>query len=119
MSNRNNKNPSLPKPGELHPLHPEIFENQATINLGTLGHVSHGKSTLVECLTGIKPLKQSVRNFPFHLISRPNLSEALPSDWAMQTLKCTSATNVLLQTVMLPSGVTFMALSIVNIATNR
>lgn len=59
MSNQTNKNPSLPKPGELHPLHPEILENQATINLGTLGHVSHGKSTLVECLTGIKPLKQS------------------------------------------------------------
>jgi translation initiation factor 2 subunit 3 len=33
------------------------MKNQATINLGTLGHVSHGKSTLVEALSGIKPMK--------------------------------------------------------------
>jgi translation initiation factor 2 subunit 3 len=32
---------------------------QATINIGTLGHVSHGKSTLVQALTGIKPMKHS------------------------------------------------------------
>lgn len=37
----------------------DIIKNQATINIGTLGHVSHGKSTLVEALTGIKPMKDS------------------------------------------------------------
>ncbi len=36
-----------------------IIKNQATINIGTLGHVSHGKSTLVHALTGIKPMKHS------------------------------------------------------------
>eukprot|EP01114_Cavostelium_apophysatum_P013969 TRINITY_DN3496_c0_g2_i3.p1 TRINITY_DN3496_c0_g2~~TRINITY_DN3496_c0_g2_i3.p1 ORF type:complete len:255 (+),score=58.04 TRINITY_DN3496_c0_g2_i3:383-1147(+) len=42
---------------DLSPLSPWIIENQATINIGTLGHVSHGKSTIVESLSGIKPLK--------------------------------------------------------------
>ncbi len=37
----------------------QIMKNQATINIGTLGHVSHGKSTLVHTLTGIKPMKHS------------------------------------------------------------
>ena len=44
----------------LNPLSPEIIENQATISIGTLGHVSHGKSTLVEALSGIKPLKHDL-----------------------------------------------------------
>lgn len=34
-----------------------IIQNQATICLGTIGHVAHGKSTLVKSLTGIKPAK--------------------------------------------------------------
>lgn len=28
---------------DLNPLSPEIIKNQATIIIGTLGHVSHGK----------------------------------------------------------------------------
>jgi translation initiation factor 2 subunit 3 len=35
------------------------IKNQATINIGTLGHVSHGKSTFTHALTGIKPMKHS------------------------------------------------------------
>lgn len=35
------------------------MENQATINIGTLGHVSHGKSTLTKALTGTKTMKHS------------------------------------------------------------
>ena len=30
----------------------EIIKNQATINIGTIGHVSHGKSTVVHAITG-------------------------------------------------------------------
>lgn len=41
----------------LHPLLPEILQKQATCNIGTLGHVSHGKSTLVEGISSIKPIK--------------------------------------------------------------
>lgn len=44
---------------DLTPLSVEIMKKQVTINLATLGHVSHGKSSLVECLTGVKPLRHS------------------------------------------------------------
>ncbi|CAF3050955.1 unnamed protein product [Rotaria socialis] len=37
----------------LTPLTPEIMSRQATINIGTIGHVAHGKSTVVKCLSGI------------------------------------------------------------------
>lgn len=33
--------------------------NQPTLNIGTIGHVAHGKSTLVQSLTGIKTMKHS------------------------------------------------------------
>ena len=29
---------------ELNPLTPEVISRQATINIGTIGHVAHGKS---------------------------------------------------------------------------
>jgi len=44
---------------KLDALSLEIIKNQATINIGTLGHVSHGKSTLVEALTGIKTIRHT------------------------------------------------------------
>lgn len=34
-----------------------IIENQATINIGTIGHVAHGKTTIVQCLSGISTIK--------------------------------------------------------------
>jgi small GTP-binding protein len=37
----------------------EIINNQPIINLGCIGHVSHGKSTLVRALTGVKTQKHS------------------------------------------------------------
>jgi translation initiation factor 2 subunit 3 len=48
----------------------EIIANQATINIGTIGHVAHGKSTLTEALSGIKPVKfkeEKERNITIHL----------------------------------------------------
>ncbi|KAJ2778571.1 eukaryotic translation initiation factor 2 subunit gamma [Coemansia javaensis] len=37
----------------LTPLSMEAMANQATINIGTIGHVAHGKSTLVRALSGV------------------------------------------------------------------
>lgn len=35
----------------LSPLTPEVISRQATINIGTIGHVAHGKSTVVKALS--------------------------------------------------------------------
>jgi len=37
---------------QVSPLNPEIISRQATINIGTIGHVAHGKSTLVRSVSG-------------------------------------------------------------------
>ena len=37
----------------MTPITPEIIRRQATINIGTIGHVAHGKSTVVIGLSGI------------------------------------------------------------------
>jgi len=37
----------------MTPLTPEIISRQATINIGTIGHVAHGKSTLVRAISGV------------------------------------------------------------------
>ncbi|CAI9118636.1 OLC1v1020234C1 [Oldenlandia corymbosa var. corymbosa] len=39
--------------GNLHPLSPEIISYQPTINIGLIGHVAHGKSTVVKAISGI------------------------------------------------------------------
>lgn len=39
---------------ELHPLTPMVISRQATINIGTIGHVAHGKSTVVKAISGVK-----------------------------------------------------------------
>eukprot|EP00045_Choanoeca_perplexa_P006142 m.52184 g.52184 ORF g.52184 m.52184 type:complete len:456 (+) comp13485_c0_seq2:123-1490(+) len=41
----------------LTPLTPEIISRQATINIGTIGHVAHGKSTLVKSISGIHTVR--------------------------------------------------------------
>ena len=40
-------------PTKLTPLSLEVMSRQATINVGTIGHVAHGKSTVVKALTGV------------------------------------------------------------------
>ena len=37
----------------LNPLSPEVISRQATINIGTIGHVAHGKSTVVKAISGV------------------------------------------------------------------
>jgi translation initiation factor 2 subunit 3 len=42
---------------QLHPNLPMIICRQATINIGTIGHVAHGKSTVVKSISGVQPLR--------------------------------------------------------------
>lgn len=41
----------------LGPLSPEIITQQATINIGTIGHVAHGKSTVVKAISGVQTVR--------------------------------------------------------------
>merc|ERR1719221_423357 len=42
---------------KLTPLTPEVISRQATMNVGTIGHVAHGKSTVVRALSGIHTIR--------------------------------------------------------------
>lgn len=42
---------------ELTPLSPEVISRQATINIGTIGHVAHGKSTVVKAISGVQTVR--------------------------------------------------------------
>lgn len=41
----------------LTPLSPQVISRQATINIGTIGHVAHGKSTVVRAVSGIQTVR--------------------------------------------------------------
>ncbi|CAH2353406.1 eukaryotic translation initiation factor 2 subunit gamma [[Candida] railenensis] len=41
----------------LTPLSAEIINRQATINIGTIGHVAHGKSTVVRAISGVQTVR--------------------------------------------------------------
>eukprot|EP00041_Stephanoeca_diplocostata_P006929 m.95913 g.95913 ORF g.95913 m.95913 type:complete len:461 (+) comp16624_c1_seq1:292-1674(+) len=43
--------------GELNPLTPEVISRQATINIGVIGHVAHGKSTVVKSISGVHTVR--------------------------------------------------------------
>ncbi|EEA05257.1 eukaryotic translation initiation factor 2, gamma subunit, putative [Cryptosporidium muris RN66] len=42
---------------KLTPITPEVISRQATINLGTIGHVAHGKSTVVRAISGVQTVR--------------------------------------------------------------
>uniref|UniRef100_A0A915CNY1 protein-synthesizing GTPase n=1 Tax=Ditylenchus dipsaci TaxID=166011 RepID=A0A915CNY1_9BILA len=42
---------------QLTALTEEVISRQATINIGTIGHVAHGKSTLVKAISGVHTVK--------------------------------------------------------------
>ncbi|KFM77086.1 Eukaryotic translation initiation factor 2 subunit 3, partial [Stegodyphus mimosarum] len=42
---------------ELSPLTEEVMSRQATINIGTIGHVAHGKSTIVKAISGVQTVR--------------------------------------------------------------
>ena len=43
--------------GSLTPLSPIVMHRQATINIGTIGHVAHGKSTVVKAISGVQTVR--------------------------------------------------------------
>lgn len=45
---------------EITPLTKEIMSRQATMNIGTIGHVAHGKTTLVRAISGIQTTKHKI-----------------------------------------------------------
>ncbi|KAI0462368.1 eukaryotic translation initiation factor 2 subunit gamma [Komagataella kurtzmanii] len=49
--------PDNPEFEKLTPLSPEIINRQATINIGTIGHVAHGKSTVVRAISGVQTVR--------------------------------------------------------------
>lgn len=49
--------PLNPDFSTLNPLSPEIINRQATINIGTIGHVAHGKSTVVRAISGVQTVR--------------------------------------------------------------
>lgn len=69
------RNPGLSKQSyedipKMHALSPEVISRQATINIGTIGHVSHGKSTLVEAISGVHTVRfhnEKIRNITIKL----------------------------------------------------
>ena len=72
------KNPNLSRqsfstvsdPSKITPLIPEIMSRQATMNIGTIGHVAHGKTTLVRAISGIQTTKhkeEKERNITVYL----------------------------------------------------
>ena len=55
---------------EISPLTFEIMSRQATINVGTIGHVAHGKTTLVKAISGIHTIRSKIekeRNITYNL----------------------------------------------------
>ncbi|KAF8264192.1 elongation factor Tu GTP binding domain-containing protein [Lactarius quietus] len=55
---------------KLSALSPEVISKQATINLGTIGHVAHGKSTVVKAISGVMTVRfknELVRNITIKL----------------------------------------------------
>lgn len=42
---------------QLSPLTEEVISRQATINIGTIGHVAHGKSTVVKAISGVQTVR--------------------------------------------------------------
>ncbi|CRK15375.1 hypothetical protein BN1708_017386, partial [Verticillium longisporum] len=54
----------------LNPLTAEIIARQATINIGTIGHVAHGKSTVVKAISGVQTVRfknELIRNITIKL----------------------------------------------------
>ena len=61
---------TIEDPSKITPLTPEIMSRQATMNIGTIGHVAHGKTTLVRAISGIQTTNiKSKKKEILHIIS--------------------------------------------------
>jgi translation initiation factor 2 subunit 3 len=84
-----------------------VISRQATINIGTIGHVAHGKSTVVKALTGVQTVRfknELERNITIKLgyanakiykcdgVERPNCYASCgsntPDTWESNTPTC-------------------------------
>mmetsp|Transcript_5490 Transcript_5490/g.5663 ORF Transcript_5490/g.5663 Transcript_5490/m.5663 type:complete len:522 (+) Transcript_5490:113-1678(+) len=57
-------------PSRLTALSPDVISRQATINIGTIGHVAHGKSTVVKAISGVQTVRfknELIRNITIKL----------------------------------------------------
>ncbi|BHF78252.1 Eukaryotic translation initiation factor 2 subunit 3 [Sparganum proliferum] len=55
---------------KLSPLTPEVISRQATINIGTIGHVAHGKTTVVRAISTVHTIRHKnelIRNITIKL----------------------------------------------------
>ena len=46
-------------PDKLSPLLPQIVSRQATLNIGAIGHVAHGKTTVVQAISNVRTMRHS------------------------------------------------------------
>lgn len=81
---------------KITPLNPEIISRQATINIGTIGHVAHGKSTLVRAVSEQNVSEEALKNVFNRILFRlcvtsENCSEILRSNLDMRTPNSTNA----------------------------
>ena len=61
---------TIKDPSKITPLIKEIISRQATMNIGTVGHVNHGKTTLVRAISGVQTTKHKIekeRNITYFL----------------------------------------------------
>jgi translation initiation factor 2 subunit 3 len=76
---------------KLTPLTPEVISRQATINIGTIGHVAHGKSTVVKAISGVKvccPVHVPLCRARSHVgVCWPEASLLSPHRSSMQTVR--------------------------------
>ncbi|XP_015585211.1 histone-lysine N-methyltransferase SUV39H2 isoform X1 [Cephus cinctus] len=64
---------------KLTALSREVISRQATINIGTIGHVAHGKSTIVKAISGVQTVRfknELERNITIKLESRATESNS-------------------------------------------
>jgi translation initiation factor 2 subunit 3 len=74
-------------------VHSEAMRHQATLNIGAIGHVAHGKSTIVRCLSGTKTgkfKKEMVRDSTIQLGYANTKIFATSGDNGAQREYCTS-----------------------------
>ena len=51
---------TIEDPSKITPLEKEIISRQATINIGTIGHVANGKTILVRAISGIQTTRHKI-----------------------------------------------------------
>ncbi|GLG92955.1 Histone-lysine N-methyltransferase Su(var)3-9 [Gryllus bimaculatus] len=103
---------------KLTALSPEVISRQATINIGTIGHVAHGKSTVVKAISGVQTVRfknELERNITIKLGTEEGLMKckmvmkhpviSLPKTPIMSlSLSCTTDTKVTESAVTGESG---------------